>query len=883
MPDMNNQTAPATNDASKSVDGYATDQSQTGPRRSSRVPTPSKSGSHVNTPADSRQSLGNRPNVPRKQQRRGSGSSAGSTHVAPSSQVSVQNTSKRAPLNTQNRSPLRPYTVHKRTIFKPSLLKKTPKGNNRPPSSARPQSSIAPTSDAGALPESTEDYDFDQDSDIEIKEIESQSRDKANTQDDDDNFSFVEDYFEPPTWKAGDAPGTLLNYKCKWCRVPYRIHGSSRANLKTHRDGSGQTSKNNKGCKQRAKAKTAGHRLPETVAERTAREAEAEGAKNQPKIDGFLTTKRFDNRVLNQLIVIWQVRQALPWNRIEDPYLGAAFAYCNKESRLFSRQWSADEARQLYVVLRRHVFAELNNLDTSFTLIHDVWTTKGNRFAFIGAAATFINSDWQFVVRHLTLKMIPWKHQDSGSNNNTMASKMYDIFELAGASNWDPSTMHIRCVCHKFALIVNAGLAALSLKTLPPGKTKESVLGFFPALGKMVEEPEEDEDDNSNNNGADVIIVNQPDDIENVEEASESDYGNADDEDSYYKTDSEGENSAGDLDQHNTAKSKSQNSENDQTQPGKSKPIKSLELRDLTINLDFVIKKITRSAAQRGPFQKTAENMGINVSPLIAGYGIQWNIKYESHKRAILARDVIDKILKEDQESIEKSRRKSRHKNNSANDTQTSMYGNISFSPRNWEDIEELNAELEVFVKLTQQMKGNHSSGAHVIPKYLELKEELEDKKHAAVESDALYPMWCAMLKRTEKYLDEAMACDSLILATLVHPCFRLSLFTLVFGQGSDEYDRCNSLITQEFARFKDKITTQAAGLGKSTPEAKQKETTGADSKGLMARLALLNKKKPSAQEHELQSFLTADLAFKADDIKDPDFPLKLWKIHSNL
>ncbi|POV97052.1 hypothetical protein PSTT_15299 [Puccinia striiformis] len=758
MPDMNNQTAPATNDASKSVDGYATDQSQTGPRRSSRVPTPSKSGSHVNTPADSRQSLGNRPNVPRKQQRRGSGSSAGSTHVAPSSQVSVQNTSKRAPLNTQNRSPLRPYTVHKRTIFKPSLLKKTPKGNNRPPSSARPQSSIAPTSDAGALPESTEDYDFDQDSDIEIKEIESQSRDKANTQDDDDNFSFVEDYFEPPTWKAGDAPGTLLNYKCKWV-------ASS------------------------AKAKTAGHRLPETVAERTAREAEAEGAKNQPKLMAYCHLAS---------------RQALPWNRIEDPYLGAAFAYCNKESRLFSRQWSADEARQLYVVLRRHVFAELNNLDTSFTLIHDVWTTKGNRFAFIGAAATFINSDWQFVVRHLTLKMIPWKHQgnllarpianllkkhnlhlkisifiqpsvrdDSGSNNNTMASKMYDIFELAGASNWDPSTMHIRCVCHKFALIVNAGLAALSLKTLPPGKTKESVLGFFPALGKMVEEPEEDEDDNSNNNGADVIIVNQPDDIENVEEASESDYGNADDEDSYYKTDSEGENSAGDLDQHNTAKSKSQNSETTNS-PGKSKPIKSLELRDLTINLDFVIKKITRSAAQRGPFQKTAENMGINVSPLIAGYGIQWNIKYESHKRAILARDRVLRIEK-----------KSRHKNNSANDTQTSMYGNISFSPRNWEDIEELNAELE-------------------------------------------------------------------------------SNYTGV-------------------ARFKDKITTQAAGLGKSTPEAKQKETTGADSKGLMARLALLNKKKPSAQEHELQSFLTADLAFKADDIKDPDFPLKLWKIHSNL
>ncbi|KAI7935806.1 hypothetical protein MJO28_016677 [Puccinia striiformis f. sp. tritici] len=478
---MDNQTAPATNNASKSVDGYATDQSQTGPCRSSRVPTPSKSGSHVNTPADSRQSLGLGPEYEQ----------TGPTQH--SKQITVTAT----------------YC---------------------------PQ-----TNDIQAVVESTEDYEFDQDSDIEIKEIKSRSRDKANTQDDDNNFSFVKDYFEPLTWKAGDAPGTLLNYKCKWCCVPYQIHGLSRANLKTHHDGLGQTSKNNKGCKQRAKAKTAGHRLPETVAERIAREAEAKGAKNQPKIDGFLTTKQFDNRVPNQLIVIWQVRQALPWNRIEDPYLGAAFAYCNKESRLFSHRWSADEARQLYVVLHRHVFAELNNLDTSFTLIHDVWTTKGNPFAFIGAAATFINSDWQFIVRHLTLKMIPWKHQ-----GNLLARPIANLLKK--------NNLHLK-ISMFIQPSVRDGLAALSLKTLPPGKTKGSVLGFFPVLGKMVEEPEEDKDDNSNNNGADVIIVNQPDDIENVDEASESDYGNADDEDSYYETDSEGENSAGDLDQHNTANS----------------------------------------------------------------------------------------------------------------------------------------------------------------------------------------------------------------------------------------------------------------------------------------------------------------------------------------
>jgi hypothetical protein len=85
---------------------------------------------------------------------------------------------------------------------------------------------------------------------------------------------------------------------------------------------------------------------------------------------------------------------------------------------------------------------------------------------------------------------------DSGSNNNTMASSMYTLLHngdgstVTGDFEWDPTTMHIRCICHKLAFIVNAGLAALSLKTLPPTKTKESVLGFFPLLGQLTKETE---------------------------------------------------------------------------------------------------------------------------------------------------------------------------------------------------------------------------------------------------------------------------------------------------------------------------------------------------------------------------------------------------------
>jgi hypothetical protein len=93
---------------------------------------------------------------------------------------------------------------------------------------------------------------------------------------------------------------------------------------------------------------------------------------------------------------------------------------------------------------------------------------------------------------------------------------------------WDPTTMHIRCMCHKIALIVNAGLSALSLKTLPPSKTKESVLGFFPVLGRLVEEEEPEESQMPPADGNE--LVNESNSSPNLDLGSKSEYGNADDE-----------------------------------------------------------------------------------------------------------------------------------------------------------------------------------------------------------------------------------------------------------------------------------------------------------------------------------------------------------------
>ncbi|PLW08970.1 hypothetical protein PCANC_26998 [Puccinia coronata f. sp. avenae] len=100
-------------------------------------------------------------------------------------------------------------------------------------------------------------------------------------------------------------------------------------------------------------------------------------------------------------------------------------------------------------------------------------------------------------------------------NNNAPNEPKHDL-------TWDPPTMHIRCMCHKIALIVNAGLSALSPKTLPPSKTKESVLGFFPVLGRLVKEEEPEE---SQMPPADrKELVNKSNSSPNLDLGSESKY-----------------------------------------------------------------------------------------------------------------------------------------------------------------------------------------------------------------------------------------------------------------------------------------------------------------------------------------------------------------------
>jgi len=61
--------------------------------------------------------------------------------------------------------------------------------------------------------------------------------------------------------------------------------------------------------------------------------------------------------------------------------------------------------------------------------------------------------------------------------------------------------------------------------------------------------------------------------------------------------------------------------------------------------LDFVVKRITGSAAWQQEFKQHADAVkGQKIEPLIAGYGIRWNIKYESRRRAYNAKEVSNSL-----------------------------------------------------------------------------------------------------------------------------------------------------------------------------------------------------------------------------------------------
>ncbi|KAA1124375.1 hypothetical protein PGTUg99_029575 [Puccinia graminis f. sp. tritici] len=339
------------------TNGHSTDQSQTQPRRSTRASSVVLTPNMVTPSSDSRVRM-----TQPESKKRGPGNQSSSASV---SNVSTSQGQKKRK-NKKSRTQISSEKGKNGTTSLIPNQKENPKGS-------KAVKKVAKKTTRAENPEGAA-FDYDQESDEQSVKIQPRTAKKIKEA----LYAKVLDYFEEPVWKKGDREDTALNYKCKWCPGTYRAHPSLLGNLKAHRDGYTQMDKNNKGCVNRDQAKLAGIKLPPSVAEAMAIKEKSKDSK-QPGITDFLSVKvAFDNKVLNQIMMIWQIRQALPWSRLEDPYLWAAIQYANHKARLYGCRWSADELKKLYRMLKTCVFDNLKKLDTKFTLVHDVWTTKGN-------------------------------------------------------------------------------------------------------------------------------------------------------------------------------------------------------------------------------------------------------------------------------------------------------------------------------------------------------------------------------------------------------------------------------------------------------------------------------------------------------------------------
>ena len=117
-------------------------------------------------------------------------------------------------------------------------------------------------------------------------------------------------------WKPDNQPP--MTYKCLWCKKEVRVSGSSFSNLRTHQDGSRQTGRVSDGFPQRQKALKNGAKLPIT----SLQESKTKTDKKEGSIAShFNRAEKFDNETLKNIMSLWLLRQAIPWNCIEDPYL----------------------------------------------------------------------------------------------------------------------------------------------------------------------------------------------------------------------------------------------------------------------------------------------------------------------------------------------------------------------------------------------------------------------------------------------------------------------------------------------------------------------------------------------------------------------------------
>ncbi|POW22426.1 hypothetical protein PSHT_01276 [Puccinia striiformis] len=180
--------------------------------------------------------------------------------------------------------------------------------------------------------------------------------------------------------------------------------------------------------------------------------------------------------------------------------------------------------------------------------------------------------------------------------------------------------------------------------------------------------------------------------------------------------------------------------------------------------INYICRRIASNPQKQAKWKLWATELKYTGKGLIGGYGIRWNITYDCRQQAYDGRKVIKCLLENEDERLA---------GKSAKDHYFKLY-KLTF--KEWEEINNLNGTLKYSLELTKQMEGDGPKLAMVLYEYSRVLNFLEKKKVAAILT-ALKLMFYPMIVVTNKYIELAINCDPVVLATLLHPAWRMKLF----------------------------------------------------------------------------------------------------------
>lgn len=178
-------------------------------------------------------------------------------------------------------------------------------------------------------------------------------------------------------------------------------------------------------------------------------------------------------------------------------------------------------------------------------------------------------------------------------------------------------------------------------------------------------------------------------------------------------------------------------------------------------------------------------------------------------------------------------------------------------------------------------MEGDGPTGCLVIPEFYALKVHLASRVEELTLGDALLPMIRSMQTRVDKYFDEALQCNTTVMATLLNPFFRLQFFEQAFGLEHNTTSRARKLLHDKFDARKSKLALTAPPPPIQTPPEQVPKTSNMTGPGNLFQLFKPND--PKVEANEIAAYLKGTHPMSAkDDARKTKAVLPWWRVRTS-